>query len=407
MHTDILLGLLSRIVPLRQKMHEESKQSLKPGELPLPPLKLIIMSATLRVKDFAENQRLFPTMKIPVINVDARQFPVSVHFSKRTRVDVDPVQEAFRKVSQIHRRLPPGGVLVFLTGQNEIYDLINKLKRRFPMKKAASEESVTQERSTGKSKGKGKGKAGKDQDSNQHSKEVESATKADKNVKSKQEAAAAAMEIIEEEMDGELSSDDEDPEGLFVEDDDIVDESGEYGSLYLLPLYSNLSSKKQAQIFEAAPKGSRLCVVATNVAETSLTIPGIRYVVDSGLVKNLHHDKVTGVSSFEVEWTSKASATQRAGRAGRTGPGHAYRLYSSAVYENEFPQFSDPEIVRLPADGLMLQMKAMNIDRVINFPFPTPPSDEAMRAAERLLVHLNALDKEDKKITPLGRVMST
>ena len=94
--------------------------------------------------------------------------------------------------------------------------------------------------------------------------------------------------------------------------------------------------------------------MATNVAETSLTIPGIRYVIDTGLVcmtlhlvdgthagqvKTLHYDDVTGVSSFVVEWTSQASANQRAGRAGRTGPGHCYRLYSSAVFQHDFQQF--------------------------------------------------------------------
>lgn len=93
------------------------------------------------------------------------------------------------------------------------------------------------------------------------------------------------------------------------------------------------------QIFEPVPAGHRLCVVATNVAETSLTIPGIRYVVDTGLMKDMVFDKTTGVSSFEIRWTSKASADQRAGRAGRTSAGHCYRLFSSAIYQHDFPQF--------------------------------------------------------------------
>ena len=88
----------------------------------------------------------------------------------------------------------------------------------------------------------------------------------------------------------------------------------------------------QRQVFAAVPDGHRLCVVATNVAETSLTIPGVRYVIDSGQVKNRHYEATTGVVHYKVEWISRASAGQRAGRAGRTGPGHCYRLYSSAVY---------------------------------------------------------------------------
>ena len=86
--------------------------------------------------------------------------------------------------------------------------------------------------------------------------------------------------------------------------------------------------------------------MATNVAETSLTIPNIRYVVDTGRVKTKFYDKVTGVSSFHVTWTSQAAANQRAGRAGRTGPGHCYRLYSSAVFNDEFEKFSLPDIAR-------------------------------------------------------------
>jgi len=102
--------------------------------------------------------------------------------------------------------------------------------------------------------------------------------------------------------------------------------------LWVLPLYSVLSSDKQALVFQDPPPGTRLCVVATNVAETSITIPNIKYVIDSGRQKLKVYDKVTGVSAFMVTFTSKASANQRAGRAGRMGPGHCYRPSSSIVY---------------------------------------------------------------------------
>lgn len=180
-----------------------------------------------------------------------------------------------------------------------------------------------------------------------------------------------------------------------------------------------LSSDKQAKVFAQPPDGYRLCVIATNVAETSLTIPNIKYVVDTGKVKTKFYDKVTGVSTFRITWTSSASANQRAGRAGRTGPGHCYRLYSSAVFTHDFEKFSPAEITRRPVDDLVLQMKDMNIDKVMNFPYPTPPDPEQLKAAESLLVSLGALtspvsrpksqfkSKDDpSRITPLGRAMA-
>ena len=119
-----------------------------------------------------------------------------------------------------------------------------------------------------------------------------------------------------------------------------------------------------------------------------------------------------GVQSFPVSWISKASAAQRAGRAGRTGPGHCYRLYSSALYEDYFEQFTQPEILRMPVEGVALQMKAMHIDAVINFPFPTPPDRLSLRKAESLLTQLGALTPASPstttggQITDVGRAMS-
>ncbi|ORX66974.1 hypothetical protein DL89DRAFT_269980, partial [Linderina pennispora] len=158
-------------------------------------------------------------------------------------------------------------------------------------------------------------------------------------------------------------------------------------------------------LYCAPPAGSRLCVVATNVAETSITIPGIRYVVDAGLAKEKTYDAQTQVQNFDVRWTSQASANQRTGRAGRTGPGHSYRLFSSAVFNDQFPRFSVPEIMRMPIEGVVLQMKAMNLDNVVNFPFPTPPNKSALTKAERLLTWLGALDAKGR-VTDLGRLMS-
>jgi ATP-dependent RNA helicase DHX37/DHR1 len=100
-----------------------------------------------------------------------------------------------------------------------------------------------------------------------------------------------------------------------------------------------------------------------------------------------------------VSWISQASAAQRAGRAGRTGPGHCYRLYSSSIFERHFEQFSQPEILRVPIEGIVLQMKSMHIDAVANFPFPTPPNRLSLKMAETSLTHLGALQysKSDSK----------
>ncbi|KAJ8379810.1 hypothetical protein SKAU_G00005880, partial [Synaphobranchus kaupii] len=166
------------------------------------------------------------------------------------------------------------------------------------------------------------------------------------------------------------------------------------------PLYSLLAPEQQAKVFRPSPTGTRLCVVATNVAETSLTIPGIKYIVDCGRIKKRFYDRVTGVSYFKVTWTSQASANQRAGRAGRTEPGHCYRLYSSAVF-GDFKEFSEAEITRRPVDDLVLQMKDLNIEKVVNFPFPTPPPAETLLSAEQLLLALGALEeaREDRTVS--------
>ena len=207
-----------------------------------------------------------------------------------------------------------------------------------------------------------------------------------------------------------------DPEGLDSSDDeelgdlDMIDEQSEgkpcaatlktQGAvtdesvpMHVLPLYSLLPNDQQMLVFKPPPENHRLVIISTNVAETSLTIPGIRYVVDSGRAKERSYDPQSGVQAFSVSWISKASASQRTGRAGRTGPGHCYRLYSSALFENHFEKFSKPEILRMPIESVVLNMKAMNIDQVTNFPFPTPPDRYTLKKAEDLLTHLGALER--------------
>ena len=143
----------------------------------------------------------------------------------------------------------------------------------------------------------------------------------------------------------------------------------------------------------------------TNALKTSITIPGIRYIIDCGRAKERVVDKTTGVQGFSVRWISKSSATQRAGRAGRTQAGHCYRLYSSAVYERDFAEHTDPEILAAPIESVVLQLKSMDIQSVVNFPWPTPPDRQAIAKAEKLLAYLGALD-QNAKVTSLGRELS-
>ncbi|KAM9393778.1 putative ATP-dependent RNA helicase DHX37 [Pholidichthys leucotaenia] len=391
-YTDILIGLLSRIVPLRKKKGMA--------------MKLLIMSATLRVEDFTENLKLFRTPP-PVIRVDARQFPVTVHFNKRTPLD-NYIGEAFHKTCKIHRMLPPGGILVFLTGQAEVHSLCRRLRKAFPFRKGNITTAEDEEADSSE------------------------AMKKFKKAKQKKTVSLpridldnySALPVDEGDEDREAGIGDEEDAGsdLDLGDDpaDAEEKADPSIPLYVLPLYSLLAPEQQAKVFRPPPPGTRLCVIATNVAETSLTIPGIKYVVDCGRVKKRFYDKVTSVSSFKVTWTSQASANQRAGRAGRTEAGHCYRLYSSAVF-GDFSLFSEAEITRRPVEDLVLQMKDLNIEKVVNFPFPTPPSAEALAASEQLLVSLGALEEPQSKgrlkdiqqaklscpITPLGRAMAS
>jgi ATP-dependent RNA helicase DHX37/DHR1 len=368
-NTDILIGMVSRIVDLRKSLSEEDPS--------VKPLKVVIMSATLRISDFTENASLFRHGAPPLVQAEGRQYPVSVHFSRRTQRDY--VEDAFRKVSRGHRKLPPGGMLVFLTGQNEIRQLSKRLKQTF---KPTQREDTTQ------------------------AKVQLSANEAP--------LEAEDLELGETEMDNAGVDDyDSDMEitGLDDEEEDDGFDLGEEAMdsstrVHVLPLYSQLPTKEQMKVFEPPPDNSRLIILATNVAETSLTIPGIKYVFDCGRAKEKQFDLFTGVQSFQIGWISKASANQRAGRAGRTGPGHCYRMYSSAVYEGEFAEYTDPEILRTPIEGVVLQMKSMGLHNVINFPFPTPPSRQGLAKAEKLLKNLGALSS-DGQVTPIGRRLST
>lgn len=175
--------------------------------------------------------------------------------------------------------------------------------------------------------------------------------------------------------------------------------------LIILPVYSALPSEMQSRIFDPAPPGKRKVVVATNIAEASLTIDGIFYVIDPGFAKQNVYNPKQGLDSLVITPISQASAKQRAGRAGRTGPGKCYRLYTESAYRNEMSPTSIPEIQRINLGTTTLQMKAMGINDLLSFDFMDPPSPQALISAMEQLYSLGALDEEGL-LTKLGRKMA-
>lgn len=175
--------------------------------------------------------------------------------------------------------------------------------------------------------------------------------------------------------------------------------------LIILPVYSALPSEMQSRIFEPAPPGKRKVVVATNIAEASLTIDGIFYVIDPGFAKQNVYNPKQGLDSLVITPISQASAKQRAGRAGRTGPGKCYRLYTESAFHNEMPPTSIPEIQRINLGTTTLNMKAMGINDLLSFDFMDPPAPQALISAMEQLYSLGALDEEGL-LTKLGRKMA-
>lgn len=376
------------------------------------------MSATLRVEDFVSRGKIFSEPP-PVIEVPARQYPVDIHFSKRTEI-VDYVGQAYKKVLSIHKKLPPGGILVFVTGQREVEYLCQKLRK-------ASREMVTRSsRRIENATEMLEGNYAQDHDMNEISEAFE--IEGDSNLPQNDRFSSYDDDyddLSKDESDTSFASDEDSDlevsgkDGYMLtqndlDSDDVLRNNGNLASLKaafdtlagkntnasnsdgkqvasgkgsdlsnlssgenmgggdispvspmcVLPLYAMLPASAQLRVFNEVKDRERLVVVATNVAETSLTIPGIKYVVDTGREKVKTYNLANGMETYEIQWISKASAAQRAGRAGRTGPGHCYRLYSSAAFSNEFSDFSDAEITKIPVDGVVLLMKSMGIDKV-------------------------------------------
>lgn len=289
-HTDVMFGMLKKAVAARKD------------------LKVIATSATLDAEKFSTYFNNCPIFTIP-----GRTFPVEIMYTKAPESDY--LDAALITIMQIHLAEPPGDVLCFLTGQEEI--------------------------DTG-------------------------------------------CQILYERMKSL---------GPHVPD------------LIILPVYSALPSEMQTRIFEPAPPGARKVVLATNIAEASLTIDGIYYVVDPGFSKQKLYDAKQGMDSLVVCAISQASAKQRSGRAGRTGPGKCYRLYTESAFKNEMLPNPVPEIQRTNLGNTVLQMKAMGINDMLGFDFMDAPPVQTMVSAMEHLYALGALDDEGL-LTRLGRKMA-
>lgn len=179
-------------------------------------------------------------------------------------------------------------------------------------------------------------------------------------------------------------------------------ERGRLNQVEILPLFGRLTGEEQQRIF--APSRRRKIILATNIAETSITVPGIRYVIDTGLARVSRYSPHTHTLRLPIEPISRSSADQRKGRCGRVAEGVCIRLYTEADYESR-PRFTLPEILRSNLASVILRMMAFRIGDIFSFPFVDPPQERAIRAGFNLLHDLGAID-EVQQLTPLGRQLA-
>lgn len=183
-------------------------------------------------------------------------------------------------------------------------------------------------------------------------------------------------------------------------------------NMMILPLFSALPSSQQQKVFQKAPPNTRKVILSTNIAETSLTLSGVKYVIDTGMVKARGYNPSLGLDLLLVQPVSKAQARQRAGRAGREREGYCYRLYTEESFL-ALPDTTIPEIQRCNLSSVLLQLLAIGISDILSFDFMDPPPEESLIAALEELVVLKAVTREEGgggggelKLTPLGKRMS-
>ncbi len=376
-NSDLLIGFISQILKIRyimwkRKMKYNYSKDNKNEEKSVLPLRLIIMSATLRVSEFSENKIFSGLLKPRIVEISSRQYPVHIYHSKKTENDY--INEAFKYCCKIHSRLPEGNVIVFLTGKREILDLCKKLKDEF-----SGINNIIENESEIKNK---------DNDNIIEEKKNENDNKNDE-IKTEEKKEE---EKIVEEIDKN-------------ENNIIQEDKKNYSPVVVLPLYSSMEPDEQMKIYQEH-KGKRMIVVSTNVAETSLTIPGVRYVIDSGRVKKRIYKSGLSFSTFKIEWISQASSNQRSGRAGRTCEGYCYRLYSNGLYV-KMDKFTEPQISTSPLSQVILTLKSMKVKNIYSFPFITKPKLFFIDKSLEHLVNVGAVDIPDiENINKINRIMN-
>lgn len=333
--TDILMGLIKQIQDKNPKM------------------KLVVMSATLQVSLFMS---FFNDTNL--VQIEGRQHPVEVMYLKEAQEDY--VDAALRTCAQIHANEAPGGVLVFLPGQDDIESLQALLQEHLPSIPGRSDESA---------------------------------------VLSKRKHLEARLASVSEDIHEE-SGVPSTPRPPKVIDAIIHD-------FEVSPLYAAMPADEQYAVFTPPPLGVRKFILSTNIAETSVTISGIRYVVDCGFYKCRTMEPRTGVEMLKVSPVSQAQCNQRAGRAGRECPGKCYRVFPEHAFES-LDEATVPEIQRVSINQVLLQLLGIGVGDPTTFPYPSPPSTDSIQKAGRELHYLGALEMRDntQKLSPLGVKMA-
>lgn len=338
--TDIVLGLLKRLLTRR------------------PAFRLVVMSATL---DVHKIRSYFPAA--PLLHVSGRMFDVELFYAPQPVRDY--VEATVACAKQLHEREPAGDILCFLTGEAEIERAVAALANA--LQSGCADDSV----------------------------------KGDKDIPSSTDTAAVRSEKTCTAMT--------DCSGGDVESSPSVT-CASPGPLcrprhaVVLPLYGSLSLKDQQKVFDAAPVDTRKIVLATNIAETSVTIDGVVYVVDCGYQKQSLYNSEARVDFLLPSVISKASAEQRKGRAGRTRPGKCFRLYTETDFAS-FPDQTHPEILRTNIVNTVLLLLKLGVSNPCDFPFIDPPSDQGLSDAFYQLLYFGAVD-DGLELTDFGRRMA-
>ncbi|KAK0529356.1 Salivary acidic proline-rich phosphoprotein 1/2 [Tilletia horrida] len=431
--TDLILGLAKRIQRKRKELRSRwlSVHNADPNH-PLArvtELKLVIMSATLDAHAFANFFASTPPLSIsvatsaeetspaPILYVEGRQHPVTLYHTPAPLQDW--ADAALRTILQIHTSKPtPGDILVFLTGQEEIEKLAASLRT---VAEWIPDWANTRRQITGAAQAQENGaeSGDEDQDSDEDEDTSDGEDADDKAESSDEDSSANPIDRImadglsKAKQNGNLRI----PNGTNGVKAPAQAESSSPSAnfptqLLVAPIYAALGSSATIPVFAPTPAGARKVVLATNIAETSVTIPGIVYVIDCGFVKEKVYSPDSGIEVLRAVPISQGAARQRMGRAGRVRPGECFRLYTEAAF-NTLEEVPTPEILKTDLSAASLQLYAARLDP-FNFDWMDAPETDSLRAALLSLVQLGAVtipdstsaDSPSAQITALGRRMA-